>query len=129
MMVTVTKITPAFTDARGSITDILDGHVASTGIITFTKGAVRGNHYHKRQTQYTYMLSGAVELSVRDSRIENGPVENVTLNTGDLASIPTHIVHAYRALEDASMLCLTDLSRVAGGYEEDTYRVTPPLIS
>lgn len=123
MKITLQKITPAFTDARGDITDILTADVRHTGIITFSQGAVRGNHYHKLQTQYTYMLSGTVELHSKDTTIADAPVEKIVLQVGDLVTIPPLLVHTYVALEPASMLCLTTLSREGSGYEDDTYRV------
>ena len=48
----VKKLVPAFEDARGVITDILQHTpVDSVTIITCTKGAVRANHYHKESIQ------------------------------------------------------------------------------
>ena len=127
MKTTVRSITPAFSDQRGVIIDVLDGQIFHTGILTFTKDAVRANHYHKKQTQYTYSLTGTVELCVRDSRTPDAPVGPFIRKPGDLATIPPFVIHAYRALEDASMLCLTDLSRNGTGYEDDTFRVEPLL--
>jgi quercetin dioxygenase-like cupin family protein len=123
MMVTITHITPAFTDGRGDIMDIFEGAIYHTGIITFTPGAVRGNHYHKKQTQYTYMLNGSVELRVKDSTKPNSEWESHMLRPGDLVAIPPLITHAYHASEPATMLCLTNLSREGNGFEEDTYRI------
>jgi quercetin dioxygenase-like cupin family protein len=121
--VTVKKLTAAFTDHRGSILDIFEGPIHHTGIITFTKGAVRANHYHKKQTQYTYILTGTIELCVRDSRTPDAPVERFMMEAGDFANIPTEVIHQYIAHTDASMICLTDVIRVGNNYEEDTFRV------
>lgn len=124
----VEHIEPAFRDGRGSIIDIFVGQTHHTGLMTFTKGAVRANHYHKRQTQYTYILSGTVELAIRDVRTPDVPIQTCTLEPGDLATIPPLDIHAYRALSDASMLCLTDVPRSGTGYEDDTFRVEPLLV-
>ncbi len=121
--VTVRKLTPAFTDHRGDILDIFEGEVHHTGIITFTKGAVRANHFHKKQTQYTYVLSGTLELCVRDSRTPEAQVESFMMEPGDFAAIPPFVIHEYIAHTPGSMLCLTDMIRVGNNYEEDTCRV------
>ena len=48
-----------FVDDRGEITDIAENvPFNSLTLITSSKGAVRGNHYHKRTTQYTYIIEG-----------------------------------------------------------------------
>jgi hypothetical protein len=52
----VIRVKPAVADRRGTITDVLDGiPVECVTLVTSNKGAVRGNHYHKKTTQYTYV--------------------------------------------------------------------------
>ncbi len=120
----VEKIAPAFSDERGSITDVLNGReIRHAGIITFRKGSVRAKHYHKKQTQYTYVLKGKIELTTKDLR-EKSPVKSsVIISDGFLASIPPNVIHIYNALEDSVILDLTTEPRSDGGYEADTYRV------
>ncbi len=123
--VTIKRIVPAFSDARGAIIDIIETEIHHTGLITFTKGAVRANHYHKLQDQYTYILSGKLELKTKDMTDPTSPVRVDILEAQDLAIVPAHVAHAYRALEDASMLCLTTCSRDMQSYEDDTIRIEP----
>lgn len=120
----VETVAPAFSDERGSIIDVLNGkEIRHAGIITFRKGAVRAKHYHKRQTQYTYVLRGRIELTSKDLR-EKNPVKSVSvISEGQLASIPPMVVHVYRALEDSEIIDLTTEARSDGGYEADTFRV------
>ena len=55
------KLLPAFKDKRGEIIDIIDNEkINSVTIITFSKGAIRGNHYHKKTIQWNYVLDGEV---------------------------------------------------------------------
>ena len=64
-MVTVFRdIKPEFVDARGGITRVLSDSkavVKSVLLITSKKGSIRANHYHKRDSHYSYMLSGRME--------------------------------------------------------------------
>lgn len=120
--VIVKKLTPAFTDKRGLILDILEEKIHHLGYITFTKNAVRAAHYHKKSTQYTYVLSGVIELTVK-GLAANARKKKIRMTPGTLASIPPRIIHVYRALTPAVILDMTTEHRRAGNYEKDTIRV------
>jgi quercetin dioxygenase-like cupin family protein len=123
MIVKIEKIKPAFTDERGDIIDVWNGESHNIGLLTFTPGSVRGNHYHKEQTQWSYMLHGTLELHVRPADDENAAVEMHILEEGTLVTIPPNVIHAYRTDKAATMLCFTSKSRAGTGFEDDTYRV------
>lgn len=118
------RIQPAFTDARGEIFDIIEKKpVAHVGLVTFIKGAVRGNHYHKQSTQYTYILRGKIKFITTD--IDGGNRAETVLEASDFSEIPPGVVHTYVALDDdAAMLDMTTLARGEQGYEDDTVRVS-----
>lgn len=113
----------AFQDERGQITDIIQ-HTPfdSVTVITFVRGAVRGNHYHKETIQYSYVLSGHI-LAL--ARLSGGPVEKAELVAGDLLESPALECHALQALEDSVVLIITRGPRGGKSYEDDTFRVTP----
>lgn len=115
----------AFTDARGSITDILDGvPLNAVTIITNKKGAVRANHYHKKTVQYTYVLSGRIRYA---SKGKSGR-KSAIMKPGDLAISPPGESHATLALTDATFLALAHGLRHGREYEKDTFRLAEPLI-
>ena len=114
------KIKPAFTDKRGHIFDICEEQISHVGLITFKKGAVRGNHYHKKSTQYTYILKGKIKFVVSDTKEKNK--KTFLLQEGMFSRIPSKIVHAYKALTPAAMLDMSTLARGIKGYENDTVR-------
>jgi len=116
------KIKPAFTDARGAISDLVEEPISHVGLITFKKGAVRGNHYHKKSTQYTYVLKGKIKFVVSD--VHGKHKKSFILTEGMVSHIPPKIIHAYKALTPAAFLDMTTLSRGTKGYEDDTVRVT-----
>lgn len=90
-------------------------------MVTFTRGAVRGRHYHLRSTQYSYVIEGTLKLTVSD---RNGKYKKeYLLKPGTLSTIPPGVVHTYTAVTKARMLDLTTLNRKARGYEKDTRRV------
>jgi len=116
------KIKPAFSDKRGDISDLLEEKVSHVGLITFKRGAVRGNHYHKKSTQYTYILKGKIKFVTSYTNGKNK--KHFILKEGTFTRIPPKMVHAYKALTNAAMLDMTTLSRDDDGYEKDTVRVS-----
>ena len=120
--VMVKKLKPAAKDKRGLIYDILETSVKHVGYITFVKNAVRGKHYHKKSTQFTYVISGKIELITKDLK-PGSRLKKVVMTKGDFALIPPLVIHAYRALVSSEILDMTTESRVGNGYEVDTTRV------
>lgn len=123
--VVIKKINPVHIDDRGSISDIFNSPdpIHHIGLITFTAGAVRANHYHKHSKQYDYILSGKIELRILDRENRSAQVESFILEKGEAVIIPENIVHAYKALEPSEMIDMTTQSRAGSGYEDDVYRV------
>src|SRR3989338_11125239 len=111
---------PVFTDARGGIFDLVEDKIGHIGMVTFKKGAVRGNHYHKKSTQYSYVISGRLRLTV--SNIDGSNRRTYVLKEGTVSRIPPRIIHTYQALTAAKLLDMTSLSRTDNGYEHDTVR-------
>lgn len=124
MILRTTK--PAFSDDRGDITDIVENvPFDSLTLITVTKGAVRGNHYHKETTQYTYLLEGQCYYY---SQVPGQEAEKVRVSKGDLIVSPPLESHAFEALEDSVLLAFCKGPRSGSQYETDTFRLTAPLI-
>jgi quercetin dioxygenase-like cupin family protein len=116
---------PTNSDPRGTITDILDGTpVECVTLLTSRKGAVRGNHYHKKTTQYTYVLKGRFKIfSQRDGRT----VTSKIVKAGELVITPPLERHAFHALEDSLFIACAHGPRSGRSYEVDTYRLETPL--
>ena len=119
----IKKIKPAFEDHRGAITDLSDEQIRHIGIITSKPGAVRGKHYHKKATQYTYVLSGKIELLLKDLNEENPKAVTLTMSPGDIITIPPNVIHVIKSLNESTILVFSNISRIDGGYENDTVRV------
>ncbi|MDO8495015.1 MAG: cupin domain-containing protein [bacterium] len=121
--VKVYNVDPVFSDQRGHIFDILEENVGHVGMVTFAKkGLARGKHYHKKSTQYTYILNGKVKLITSDVKGNNK--NEFVLEKGAFAEIPPNVVHTYVSLSKAEMLDMTTVNRKKQGYEKDTIRVS-----
>lgn len=117
---------PAFSDARGSITDLIsDNEINAVTLITFAKGAVRANHYHERTIQWNYVISGEILLVTQMPGMEK---TECVLRPGDFAVTREHERHALKGLADSEVLILTKGPRAGSQYEDDTFRLSEPLI-
>lgn len=115
-----------FADQRGEIRDILqEREVNSLTILTCAQGSVRGNHFHKETTQFTYIVQGSFELA---TQYGDEPVQNTVVRAGDLVVSPPLEKHAFRALEDSILLAGCYGPRAGTQYETDTFRLEQPLL-
>jgi len=121
----IQQIAPEFVDGRGEIFKLLDDGktiIKSVLLITCTKGAIRANHYHKKDTHWVYLLSGSMEYT--EAAIDGkGYKESVIVKKGDLVFTPSNVAHAMRFLEESVFLTLSTESRHQDAYENDTIRV------
>lgn len=104
-----------FEDERGAIEDLKVGKDWSVTHISFKKGSVRGNHYHKQTTQTDLILSGKFECYSGNKMVE--------LERGDIIEHHAGVPHAYKALEDGEMVSTCFGVRIGENYEEDTFRL------
>lgn len=126
----ITKnIQPDFTDARGSITKLLDDgktSIKSILLITSTKGSVRANHYHKEDGHYVYMYSGKmeyIEAPLKDGQPDLSQETRAELEAGDMVFSGPMVAHAMKFTEDSVWVVMALKSRSQENYEEDTVRV------
>ena len=116
---------PNRADDRGEITDIIvDEPIEYVTLITQTKGATRGNHYHKETVQSVYILEGRLKII---TRLPSEDVVETVLEKGDLAFTDRMEQHAMHALEDSSFMVFTRGVRGGEDYEKDTFRLEEPL--
>ena len=112
-----------FEDDRGVIADLIAEPLDSVTQIFTRKGAVRGNHVHEETVQWTYVVSGALVMAHRKPG-DDLPV-SWTVHPGELVCDNPGVAHAWRALEDCTVLVFTRGPRSGANYESDTQRLAP----
>ena len=117
---TIKKISPAFEDARGVISNILEEEISHVAIITSRKGSIRGNHYHPKQFQYADLIRREYESVSKSMNDPKSKEERLTVCPGDLVITPPMIAHAMRFLEDSLFLNLTTGNRNSEEFKEHT---------
>jgi quercetin dioxygenase-like cupin family protein len=118
-METIKHIDPAHIDERGEITNVFEGGLGHVALVTSKKGSVRANHYHKKDYQYMYLISGAYETHSVDTR-DTAKRQVLKVKPGDIVGTPPFIAHAQKFTEDSVFLALTTREREEGKYESDT---------
>ena len=115
----IKHIDSAFNDDRGDIFNVFEGRLGHVALITSKKGSVRANHYHKKDHQFIYLVSGAYESHSCDV---NNPQKKQILNVkpGDIVETPPLTAHAQKFTADSVFLALSTLERERGKYENDT---------
>jgi len=101
-------------DERGIIDDLIVTETGAVTHITFKKGAVRGNHYHKKTIQSDFILSGRLLLVTQYGEVE--------VNAGETHVHKPGVKHAYKALEDSEMVSCVYGPRKGEDYSSDTFK-------
>jgi quercetin dioxygenase-like cupin family protein len=118
------KLKVAHQDKRGKIIDILENEkINAITLITIKKGAVRGNHYHKKTYQWNYIVSGKMQLIT----LKNKKKKKITLIQGDIAVTKPGEAHALVGKTYCKCLVFTKGPRGGKEYETDTFRLKKPI--
>ena len=114
-------------DDRGEIIDLLeDESINAITLVTFKKGAVRGNHFHKETIQWNYVMSGKIKLV---TQIPGQPVLETIMKPGDFTATRENERHTLVGLEDSQVMVFTKGPRGGKEYETDTFRLDKPLVN
>lgn len=107
----MTHLEAAYTDERGEITHILEREdLRHVSLITCKKNSVRGQHFHKLDHQYLFVLSGTFRYTTKD--VNQGEWRVEILKPGSLAYTPPYIAHKLRALSNGMVLQLSTAPRI-----------------
>ena len=112
----------AHTDDRGSIQPLVERMMRSAQLITSKKGSVRGNHYHKTDWHYCYVVSGSLEYYERPAEAK-ASAKKYLVKAGQMFFSPPLVEHAMKFLEDTVWLTLSRNPRDQDAYEKDVVRV------
>lgn len=110
-----------FEDDRGVIQDLLATPLDAVTKIFTKEGAVRGNHVHNETVQWTYIVSGCLQMI---ARYPSGSVVDAVYGPGDLICDEARVAHAWKALKDTTTLVFTKGPRSGTDYESDVTRLS-----
>lgn len=119
----IIKINPFFKDKRGEMTYLINNDIKinSVLIITCKKGSIRANHFHKKDSHFSYLIEGKMEYFYKTKLQDR--IQKHILNKGDMIFTPANEIHAMRFLKNSIFLALSTEKREREKYENDTIRI------
>jgi quercetin dioxygenase-like cupin family protein len=121
----ISRHTLGHEDSRGMILDILQNEqISAVTLVTFKEGAVRGNHFHEKTTQWNYIQDGEIEFRIKNQEV----VSKGILRQGDLLRIDPNEIHAMKAKSESVIYVFTLGPRGGKEYETDTFRVEEKIL-
>ena len=130
----IKKIKVFSSDDRGEIIDIFTHEPKDhCTIVTFTKDAIRGNHFHKESIQSAYVMEGNFQIFNvmidQDLKYDSKKIEIIETTKGDYITHEKFEAHSYKCTSDnGSLMVFTKGVRGGKFYEDDTYRIEKKLI-
>jgi dTDP-4-dehydrorhamnose 3,5-epimerase len=108
-------------DARGTLREVwrrssLPMDVRQVLVTSSTAGALRGMHYHLRQSDLCYVVSGTVFMALVDLRTDPTKREEMRLGDSEIIFIPPGVAHGY-ATEQGATVCYLLTEEVDGADE------------
>ena len=109
------------TDARGTLREIWRRssqpiEVRQVLVTTSEPGALRGMHYHLRQSDLCYVASGAVFMALVDLRTDPPVTEEMRLGDSESIFIPPGVAHGY-ATDKGATVCYLVTEEIDGSDE------------
>ena len=92
-------------DSRGSLKQLIHDGFKQINVLESKKGVERGSHFHKHSVEAFYIVSGSVQVTLRDGERS----ETILFNKGDFFEIRPFILHNMLFLEDCLMVQMYDL--------------------
>lgn len=116
------RLPSPYVDDRGSIQPVIDRAVSSCVYITSNPGAIRGNHYHKGDWHYSYVVSGVMKYFSRPAGSTEKP-DLLVVEAGQMIFTPPQVEHAMLFSESSAFLAFGSKTRQQEAYEADLVRV------
>lgn len=100
-----------FSDDRGSLTQLFREGWKQVNYITSKKNSYRGDHYHKNNEEFFFIISGSFTLKLMD--IDNSHTEVLEIGAGSYFKILPNVLHSFSFHEETFLI-----SGYSNGVEE-----------
>ncbi len=113
------------TDERGTLVEVLNtGQWGAVLYGEMRRGAVMGNHFHRRTEVYVFLVRGQARVTAVN--VDTGARSESMLATGEGVHLPVNESHALRFLEDSMFIMLKSLPFDPGDPDTFSHPVDPP---
>ncbi|OGK18269.1 hypothetical protein A3G67_03165 [Candidatus Roizmanbacteria bacterium RIFCSPLOWO2_12_FULL_40_12] len=121
----IRKVKAFHKDKRGKLSYLTHEKMRIKDVLAISskKGAVRANHYHKKDTHLIYLIKGKFKYITRVLGKKKSKSKTIVIKAGEIVVTPPKLAHKVVFLEDSFMVVVTTESRVQSKYEADTIRL------
>lgn len=123
------KIEP-FEDERGLLKKVfkksffdINSYAEEAYVLYSHKGSVRGNHYHKINTECFFIISGTAKVAIQN--IKTGYYNEMEISYKDNILIKVHpfMAHAFKNEKDEELIILVVATKQYDPLDKDTYKL------
>ena len=83
---------------------------------------VKGNHYHKRKTEWFCVIHGEGKLFLKDCLTKEQKIINMDQKNMVVVKIPSNVIHAIKNIGKEKMILLAHISESYNEKDPDTYK-------
>lgn len=105
--------TASMLEAPGTIEEI---YVLFTG-----KGCIRGNHYHKKNTEFFAVIKGTATIALKGLEDEEPSVFRVSAGDDVVIKVPEYIGHGFRNDYEEELVIIAAATKLYDLGDSDTY--------
>lgn len=105
-------------DERGGLIQLVREGYSQVNYIYSKKDCIRGNHYHKINTEAFYIIKGKIRLILEKEKLR----EEYEFNTGDMFQIFPEVRHTFEYIEDTELISLYSKGVELGNGQMDMYK-------
>jgi mannose-6-phosphate isomerase-like protein (cupin superfamily) len=119
MLIEIIKPDFEFEDERGIIKQLVKSGYSQINVIYSNEGAFRGGHYHKKNREAFFVISGSFILEA----MQGGEKEEHLMKTGDMFIVPLEVIHSFTFKEPSVLISMYDKGVEEESGEKDIIRV------
>ncbi|RMF94774.1 MAG: hypothetical protein D6734_07005 [Candidatus Schekmanbacteria bacterium] len=99
-----------------------EGKALNLHIVSMNPGAIRGNHYHKKQEEKIWIIGGPCLVAAKNKDTDETEETKIPPDNDTILTISPNITHAIKNISDkvAYLLCYSDYS--SSDNENDVFR-------
>lgn len=103
-MLEIVKPDFIYEDERGRLLQLLRCGVKQINLVWTKKGARRGDHYHRVNSEIFYVVQGEIALRLSQGFLQ----EEYRFSEGDMFVVKPNAMHSFEFLEDTLLLACYD---------------------
>lgn len=115
------KVDYDFCDERGHLTQLVHDGYKQVNVLESKKGVKRGGHYHKISSEAFFVVSGCVEVTLKNGEEK----KTIKFSKNDFFLILPKIVHSLYFLDDCILVAMYDIPVELPDGTKDIYLEEP----